>query len=270
MTCLCRYISDINKWICVAIIIFQISTSGYVSLSLYFRYQQVDICRYRYISDINKWICVAIVIFQISTSGYLSLSLYFRYQQVDMCRYRFISDINKWICVVIVIFQISTSGYVSLSWSLPFYSTINDIQQFGNPIIAPLFSTADGRSSRVQYRLHTDTATLQQATSMVSGHADAAGFRATSVLKVTWTAMRAYPAGQESIQSGLSDLGVSVTLQSKNMVLFCGICLFFWNGACPLLNIPPLSLSLFFNSWHTIAKNDIGQNCPFGHRHQIG
>ena len=99
---------------------------------------------------------------------------------------------------------------MSFSRLLPFFIDTADVRnQAGNPVVAPLLSTGDGHLARVHYQLHTDVTTLQNVSSRITNSMGATGFSATSVLKVTWTGVRPFPAGQEGVKQGFSDLGVS-------------------------------------------------------------
>ena len=116
------------------------------------------------------------------------------------------------------LYQLSSSGYVALSSVLPQNPSLNSIQQLrGVPVIAPLWLQGDGRFSRVQHQLHTDAATLKQASDYIQAHPDASDLQPEFVLKVTWSGVRESPAGQEAADSGLRDVGVSCTSKHKTL-----------------------------------------------------
>ena len=103
---------------------------------------------------------------------------------------------------------------MSFPGTLPLFPRSNEIQQQeGNPILAPLWASADGRFSRVHYQVHSDSATLANITSMLAGRPVAEGFQPEYALKVTWSAVRAFPASQFRVESRQEDTGVSVLLR---------------------------------------------------------
>ena len=106
--------------------------------------------------------------------------------------------------------QISSSGYISLPvpiGQIPDSGSLT--QQISNPVLAPLWSSNDPRFGRVHYQIYDASRLRTDLNLTLSEDIVGSGFSPELALKVTWTNMRAFPAGPHAVRQGLSDLGVS-------------------------------------------------------------